>query len=219
MVQAPTGKLALEKEMLPEPAVAVTVPPQVLVTPGVAATTRPAGKVSVKLPSTAMVFGLFTANVSVEGAFTATVVGLKLLTMRSGSTTVILAVTVCWSTVASALPLPEVPPALNVAVACADEFSDSGCACGMVPRIALLNVMGSPTSTSRLPANVAAEPLLSLLRSPVSVVLVLILITAGLAVFVNLAKVEMSVVPVLRFVIVLEGVLVPHQLAVALTVA
>jgi hypothetical protein len=95
MVQAPTGRLAFEKETLPEPAVAVTVPPQVLVAPGVAATTRPAGSVSVKLASTAMVFGLSTANVSVEEVFRGTVVGLKLLTTRSGSTSVMLAVTVC----------------------------------------------------------------------------------------------------------------------------
>src|ERR1700739_861364 len=88
----------------------------------------------------------------------------------------------------------------------------------MVPRTGLLNVIGSPTSTSRLPASVAAEPLLSLLRSPVSVEDWLILMTVGLATFVNRAKVLMFVVPVLRFVIVLDGVLVPHQLAVALTV-
>lgn len=218
MLQAPIGRLAFEKLMLPEPATAVTVPPQVFVTPGVEATTRPAGNVSVKLASTAIVFGLFTANVSVEEAFTATVVGLKLFTMRNGSTTEMLAVTVCWSTVASALPLPEAPPALKVAVACAAEFSVSGCAWGIVPRIALLNVMGRPTSTSRFPASVAAEPLLSLLRSPVSVVLVLILMTDGLAVFVNSAKGVKLVVPALRFVIVPDGVLVPHQLAVAFTV-
>ena len=40
MVQGPTGTVALVKLMLLEPAVAVTVPLQVLVTPGVEATTR-----------------------------------------------------------------------------------------------------------------------------------------------------------------------------------
>ena len=81
MLQLPTGKVALEKLTLPEPAVAVTVPPQVLVTPGVAATTSPPGRVSVKLASVAIVFGLFIANESVEDTLTATVVGLKLLTI------------------------------------------------------------------------------------------------------------------------------------------
>ena len=94
MLHAPTGRLPLEKLIRPEPAVAVTVPPHVLVTPGVAATTSPAGKVSVKFASTAITFGLLTANVSVLEALTATVVGLKLFTIRSGSRTIMLAVTV-----------------------------------------------------------------------------------------------------------------------------
>ena len=126
MLHAPTGKLAFENAMLPEPAVAVTVPPQVLVTPGVAATIRPAGSVSVKLASTATGFGLVTANDSVEGASTATLIGLKILVICSGAEIAMLAVTVCWSTVASAEPLPAVPPALNVAVAWALEFKLSG---------------------------------------------------------------------------------------------
>ena len=101
-MQAPTGRLAFEKLMLPDPAVAVSVPPQVLVTPGVAATTTPAGKVSVKLASSVTTLGLFTANVSVEEVFTRIAVGLKLLVIWSGSRIVILATTVSWSTVASA---------------------------------------------------------------------------------------------------------------------
>src|SRR5882724_281457 len=117
MLHAPIGRLPLEKLTLPEPATAVTVPPQVLVTPGVAATTRPAGKVSVKLASTAITLGLLTAKLNVEETPTATGFGLKLLTIRSGSRITILAVTACWSTVASACPVPLVPPALNVAVA------------------------------------------------------------------------------------------------------
>jgi len=171
MLQAPTGKLALEKLMLPDPAVAVTVPPQVLVTPGVAATTSPAGRVSVKLASTAITFGLLTAKVRVEEVFIGTVAGLKLLVICSGSRIIMFAVTVCWSTVASACPVPAVAPALNVAVAWALAFSVSGWACGMVPRTALPNVIGNPTNTSRFPASAAPEPLLSLLKSPVSVVL------------------------------------------------
>lgn len=85
MLHPPTGRLALLKLTLPEPATAVTVPPHVLVTPGVAATTSPAGRVSVKFASTAITFGLVTANVSVLEAFTATVVGLKLFTIWRGS--------------------------------------------------------------------------------------------------------------------------------------
>src|SRR5215813_13870354 len=40
MLQVPTGSAALVKLIVPAPATAVTVPPQVLVTLGVAATTR-----------------------------------------------------------------------------------------------------------------------------------------------------------------------------------
>src|ERR1700753_1750346 len=160
MLQAPTARLALEKLTLPEPAVAVTVPPQVLVTPGVAATTSPAGSVSVKLASTAMLLGLVTAKPNVEEAPTATVVGLKLFTMCSGSTIVMLAVTVCWSTVASAWPVPDMPPALNVAVACAVELNDSGCACGIEPSTALPNVIGNPDSKLKILAS-SALPLFS----------------------------------------------------------
>lgn len=149
IVQAPTGSDALEKLMLPLPATAVTVPPQVLVTPGVAATTSPTGRVSVKFASTAITLGLVTLKVSVLEAFTATVVGLKLLVIFSGSRITIFAVTVAWSTVASACPRPLVPPALKVAVACAFAFSVSGWACGMVPKTGLLKVMGRPMTSVR----------------------------------------------------------------------
>ena len=94
IAHVPTGRDALEKLMLLLPAVAVTVPPQVFVTPGVAATTKLSGKVSVKLASTAITLGLVTLKVSVLGVFTATVVGLKLLVMRRGSRITIFAVTV-----------------------------------------------------------------------------------------------------------------------------
>ena len=117
MLHVPTGRLPLEKLIRPDPATAVTVPPQVLVTPGVAATTNPAGRLSVKFASTAITFGLLTAKVSVLEAFTATGFGLKLLVICSGSRMMIGAVTVAWSTVASAEPCPLMPPALKVAVA------------------------------------------------------------------------------------------------------
>src|SRR5579862_798127 len=159
MVQAPTAKLELLKLMLVLPAEAVTEPPQPLTTLGVAATTRLVGSVSVKLPLIATVFGLLIPNVIVLGAFTATVVGLKLLVIEGGCKTMMLAVTVCASTVASAEPFPPTPPALNVAVAVGTGLpSVSGCACGMVPKIALLNVIGNPTISSRLPASVAPLP-------------------------------------------------------------
>src|ERR1700759_4877768 len=114
--------------------------------------------------------------------------------------------------VASTEPFPAVPPALKVAVACALELSASGCACGTEPSTALPNVTGRPTRTSRLPARADAEPLLSFLRSAVTVELLLIWREVGLDVFVNFANVEMSVAPVLRLVMVPEGVLGPHQL-------
>src|SRR5947209_5830131 len=126
IVQAPTGRAALLKLMVPVPAVAVTVPPQAFTTLGVAATTMPAGSVSVKLESIVTTFGLFSEKVMVLGAFTATVVGLKLLVMEGGCSTIMLAVTVAWSTTASALPPPATPPALNVAVAWAFASRASG---------------------------------------------------------------------------------------------
>src|SRR5215472_17660744 len=122
----PTAKVVLAKLMVPVPAFAVTVPPQVLVTLGVVATTRFAGRLSVKLESIVTVFPLVMLKVIVLGVFGVTVVGLKLLVMDGGCRTVIVAVTVAWSTVASADPFPPVPPALYVAVACALAFRASG---------------------------------------------------------------------------------------------
>lgn len=61
-----------------------------------------------------------------------------------------LAETTPWSTVAWAEPRPEVPPALNVAVAWALAFSVSGWACGMLPSTGLSNVIGNPIILSRL---------------------------------------------------------------------
>ena len=94
IVQPPTGKDAFVNATLAAPATAVNVPPQLLVTAGVAATTKFIGKVSVKLASTAPTFRFVTLNVRVLDPFTATVVGLKVFTMCSGSTMAIFAVTV-----------------------------------------------------------------------------------------------------------------------------
>jgi len=87
--------MALLKLIDPDPAVAVTTPPQLFTTLGVAATTRPAGRVSVKLPLIATVFPLVMVNVMVEAVLIATVVGLKLLVIEGGCKTMICAVTVC----------------------------------------------------------------------------------------------------------------------------
>ena len=73
-------KLTLEPR-----ATAVTDPPHVLVTSGAAATTRPAGNVSVKLASTATTLGLFRSNSRVVGVLAGIVAGLKSLVIWSGS--------------------------------------------------------------------------------------------------------------------------------------
>jgi hypothetical protein len=80
--------------MLPLPAVAVIVPlPQEPVTLGVAATTTPAGKLSVKATplNVLAVLGLVMAKLSVLLAFNATLVGLKALLAVGGAITVMLA--------------------------------------------------------------------------------------------------------------------------------
>ncbi len=79
IVQIPTGVRLLLKLMLPLPAVAVTVPPQVLVTPGVAATCNPTGSVSVKLPLIATTFGLLMLKFTVVVPFTGIVARAKAL--------------------------------------------------------------------------------------------------------------------------------------------
>ena len=85
IVQTPTGVRSLLKLMLPLPAVAVTVPPQVLVTPGVAATCNPTGSVSVKLALMATTFGLLMLKFTVVVPFTGIVAAPKLLVICGGS--------------------------------------------------------------------------------------------------------------------------------------
>ena len=70
--------------IVPAPAFAVTVPPQLLTTLGVVATTRFAGRVSVKLPLIGTTLPLVMLKVMVLAVFLATVVGLKLLAMDGG---------------------------------------------------------------------------------------------------------------------------------------
>lgn len=77
--------LLFVKVTLVSPANGAKVPPQVFVTDGGFATTRFAGSVSVKFPSTAITLGLLMVKVSVEAALMATVAGLKLFVIWSGS--------------------------------------------------------------------------------------------------------------------------------------
>src|SRR5579864_8665630 len=102
MVQLPTGKVALEKLILPEPAVAVTDPPQLLTTPGEVATTRLpgtvptlAGRLSVKLASIGATLRLLMLNVTVltlvpVPAVVSMVLGEKLLVIEGGCKTIML---------------------------------------------------------------------------------------------------------------------------------
>ena len=90
------AKVPAERLMLPEPATAVTVPLQVLFNPLGVATTRPAGKLSVKATplSATPVFGLVMVKVSDVVPFSGMVVAPNALAMDGGVTTVRLAVAV-----------------------------------------------------------------------------------------------------------------------------
>src|SRR5260221_167751 len=81
-------------EMLPEPATAVAVPPQVLVRPLGVATTRPAGRGSVKATpacGAALVAGLVVEKVSEVAPFRGTAAAPKVLAIDGGATTLIMA--------------------------------------------------------------------------------------------------------------------------------
>ncbi len=103
--------LAPDRLITPVPAVAVTVPPQVLVTLGVPETTSVAlptppltGSVSLKATPvrspTAVVLGLVMVKVRVLSVFKGTLVGLKALLIVGGATTV--------SEVLEVLPVPAI---------------------------------------------------------------------------------------------------------------
>jgi hypothetical protein len=85
-----------ERLMLPEPAVAVAVPPQVLLSAFGVATTNPAGRLSVKaIPVSAkLVFGLVMVNVREVVPFNGICAAPKALVMDGGVATVKLAVAV-----------------------------------------------------------------------------------------------------------------------------
>jgi hypothetical protein len=85
-----------ERLMEPEPATAVAVPPQVLLNALGVATTRPAGRLSVKaIPvSVTLVFGFWMVNVSDVVPFSGMVAAPNTLVMVGGEATVKLAVAV-----------------------------------------------------------------------------------------------------------------------------
>jgi len=90
------ARVPAERLMLPEPAVAVAVPPQVLFRALGVATTRPAGRLSVKaIPVRArLVFGFWMVNVSEVVPFNGMLAAPKALAMDGGEATVKLAVAV-----------------------------------------------------------------------------------------------------------------------------
>src|SRR5215472_14629027 len=79
---------------LPAPAVAVTVPPQVLLTPGVGPTTMPAGKLSVNASPVrlTLMFGFVMVNVSDVVPFTGIVAAPNALVTVAGEATIKVAV-------------------------------------------------------------------------------------------------------------------------------
>jgi len=87
------AKVPAERLMLPDPATAVTVPPQVLLSALGVATTKPAGKLSVKaIPVSArLVLGFWIVNVSEVVPFSGMVAAPKALVIEGGVATVKLA--------------------------------------------------------------------------------------------------------------------------------
>src|ERR1700682_5059776 len=100
--------------MVPEPAVAVAVPPHVLVNPFGVATTRPTGKVSVNatpFSGTALAGGLVMVIVSEVVPFSGIPVAPNALAIDGGATTSILADAG-----------PPVPPSADVTVSVVSFF-------------------------------------------------------------------------------------------------
>ena len=93
-------------EMVPDPAVAVAVPPQVLLKPFGVETTRPAGRLSVNVTpfdAAGLLAGLVIVIVNVEVPFTAIAVGLNAFAIDGGTTTL-----------SDADAVPPVPPSVDV---------------------------------------------------------------------------------------------------------
>ena len=96
MQEALAASVPAERLTLDEPAVAVAVPPHVLLRFGVDATTNPAGRLSVKaIPfSVTLVFGLVMLNVSDVVPFSGMLRAPNVLVMVGAEATVRLAVAV-----------------------------------------------------------------------------------------------------------------------------
>lgn len=105
--EADAARVPPDRLMLPDAATAVTVPPQVFVTEGVAATTTPAGRVSVKAtPERAVeALGLPMEKLRVEFPLTVTLEGLNDL-LKDGAVGAV--------TVRSAKAGPPSPPSVEV---------------------------------------------------------------------------------------------------------
>ena len=94
-----------ERLMLPDPATAVAVPPQVLFRPFGVATTRPAGKLSVKaIPVRLAGFGLLMLNVNEVVPFSGMLAAPKDLVIVGGAAI----------TMMLAEAVPPVPPSVEV---------------------------------------------------------------------------------------------------------
>ena len=96
MQEALAASVPADRLTLDEPAVAVAVPPHVLLRFGVEATTNPAGKLSVNaMPlSATLVFGLLTLNVSEVVPFNGMLTAPNALVIVGAEATVRLAVAV-----------------------------------------------------------------------------------------------------------------------------
>ena len=103
------ARVPADRLTMPEPAVAVAVPPQVLDKPLGVATTKPAGKVSVKAKPLRLelAFGLLIVKVSEVVPFSAMLEAPKALVMAGG---------VAKETVTLALAVFPVPPSVEVMV-------------------------------------------------------------------------------------------------------
>jgi len=101
-----TAMVAPVNDKLPDPATAVAVPPQVLVSPFGVETTIPAGNVSVKatpVSATALAAGLAIVKVNEVDPFSGTLAAPNALAMEGGAITLMLAEAV-----------PPVPPCVEV---------------------------------------------------------------------------------------------------------
>ena len=132
-----------------------------------------------------------------------------------------LAKAAAWSTVAVGLARPDVPPALNVAVACALAFSVSGCACGMVPSGPEIKCDGQPYDHVKISCQRRSVSMIVLahVAGERGALIDADLRRVGRTVwFVSTMKGSNVVVPPLVLTIVVAGVFVPHQLFVTVAV-